>query len=818
MPDYSVQQISEIVGGKALIHKNLPVRYILIDSRKVYSADDVLFFALRGARHDGHDFIDALYDKGIRNFVVNLDHHAKFKDANYIFVEDTLPALQQVAAYHRRQYKGRVMAITGSNGKTIVKEWLSQALSKEYKISRSPRSYNSQVGVPLSVWDIDLDADIAIIEAGISQPGEMQKLEEIIKPDTGIFTNISEAHQENFIDWSEKAIEKAVLFKNAQHIIYSKEYEVIERALTRTNIVDNATSLTWSASAQADINVLSRKTQNGSTFVQINHAGRDFEIKIPFIDKASYENAMHVCAAMLLLGYEPVMIKERIAALSQVAMRMEMIKGINNCTIINDSYSSDVGSLEIALDFLAQQHQHHKKTLILSDILQSGKNEADLYRFVSELLKQKAVDRLIGIGEKMSRYKSFFNIPSAFYPTTSAFLESPGAFYDEAILLKGARMFRFERIGSHLEEKLNRTVLEINMNALVHNLNYFRSLLEPETRVMAMVKAFSYGSGTYEIAHLLQYQKVDYLGVAFADEGIALRNAGVELPIVVMNPERSSYQAMIEHGLEPEIFNINSLRAFNDILVKMGRIQPFNVHIKLDTGMNRLGLLENELDELVRTIKNMSAVRIGSVFSHLAASSEPQHDDFTRSQIALFDKMSQFISGYFDYPVMRHILNSAGTERFPQAQYDMVRLGIGLYGISAIDPANVKHISTLKSYVSQVKQVPYGQTIGYGRKGKTNRDATIAIVPIGYADGLNRLLSNGVGRFFINGQFAPIIGNVCMDMTMADITGLDVKEGDEVIVFGEMQTISYLAETLHTIPYEILTSISGRVKRIYYQE
>ncbi len=820
MKEYTVNTIAHIVNGTVQGNRNQRVHHILTDSRKLAFPEDSLFFAIRGERHDGHHYTETLIKKGVTCFVVD-DIPVKLKEkATFIQVQNTLDALQLLTAHHRKQFSHPVVSITGSNGKTIVKEWLFQSLSPEYKIVRSPRSYNSQVGVPLSVWQIDNEYDLAIIEAGISKPGEMERLQQIIQPEIGIFTNIGEAHQENFQHIQEKINEKLKLFHHSTHLIYCKDHKAIDEAVLNSAHLSNIKIFTWSCSPLADLQIIKTVIQENKTTIILHYKGREHTIQIPFTDKASLDNIMHVCCMMLLFGYSFDIISKRMHALLPIGMRLEMKKGINECTIINDSYNSDTGSLSIALDFLEQQHQHDKKTLVLSDILQTGKPPETLYNEVAALIREKHINRFFGIGKSITEYKDMFSIPGSFYDSTQAFLNdfSRHTFHNEAILLKGARAFEFERISTLLEEKMNRTVLEINLNALQHNMNYFKSLLSPATKMMVMVKAFSYGSGSYEIAHMLQYQHVDYLGVAFADEGIELRNAGVSLPIMVMNPDSSGFDMMIKSGLEPEIFDLQSLYSFDKAVDKTGSETIYPVHIKLDTGMNRLGFYDDQLDELIAALKKTKNVRVKSVFSHLAASDSPEHDDFTHLQINRFESMSNKTLASLDYPVDRHILNSAGIERFPKAQYDMVRLGIGIYGISAVDSSNVEHISTLKTYIAQIKQVPSSETIGYGRQGRINSDTTIGVVPVGYADGINRLLSKGKGKFIVNGQFAPIVGNVCMDITMIDITGLDVKSGDEVIVFGKQQPISMLANQLNTIPYEILTSISGRVKRVYYQE
>ncbi|HSH50655.1 MAG TPA: bifunctional UDP-N-acetylmuramoyl-tripeptide:D-alanyl-D-alanine ligase/alanine racemase, partial [Bacteroidales bacterium] len=671
--------------------------------------------------------------------------------------------------------------------------------------------------VPLSVWLMSEINNFAIFEAGISMPGEMQLLEKIIHPDIGLLTNVGEAHQENFKDYKEKCVEKLKLFDHSKQIIYCKDHSMIHQEIEARFPDKNV--FTWSEKSDADLKILNKSRKEYATFIEYQYKEQKNNITIPFTDAASVEDAIHVLAALYASGIVPEDFQQKFETLPSVAMRLELKNGINNCTLINDSYNSDLNSLSIALNYLEQQNQHSQKTLIISDILQSGKEEKELYLEVSKLLKKYHVNRIIGIGEAISRQEKLFKIPKSVFTTTSDFLNNftKKDFIDQAILLKGARDFHFEKISSVLEEKSHRTVLEINLNAMVHNLNYFRSKLDHGTKIMAMVKALSYGSGTFEIANILQYQRVDYLGVAFADEGVALRKAGIKIPIIVMNPEQNSFDLMIEHQLEPEVYNFLVLHQFCEA-VKKTKTMNYPVHLKLDTGMHRLGFMEHEINKLNDELKGVKYIKVKSIFSHLAASDENIHDSFTKEQIQLFDSMSKKIMKTLKYPVQRHIANSAGIERFPEAQFDMVRLGIGLYGISATNQEQLATVSTLKSTVIQIKQVRKDETIGYSRKARAQNDMTIAIVPVGYADGLNRKLGNGRGKLFINGFFVPIVGNICMDMCMVDITGCNIYEGDEVIVFGKEQSVVDLANMLETIPYEIFTSVSTRVKRVYFQE
>ncbi|MDQ3112067.1 MAG: bifunctional UDP-N-acetylmuramoyl-tripeptide:D-alanyl-D-alanine ligase/alanine racemase [Bacteroidota bacterium] len=826
---YTLSDTGRILGAtQTLISNDGPVRSLLIDSRNLTQTDGVLFFAIKGERHDAHEFLPAIYAKGIRNFVVNelpANAEIEFADANFLVVNNTLEALQQLAAHHRKQFTYPVIAITGSNGKTIVKEWLWQLLRDDFSIVRSPKSYNSQVGVPLSVWQMEASQNLAIFEAGISRLGEMEKLQAILKPDIAVLTNIGTAHDENFSGKDQKLSEKIKVLKGAGTIICCKDDAAVFSKVKGE--AGNSKVFSWSRKTKADLQIARVTKEKNETIIQGIANNHFSTIRIPFTDDASVENAIHCWSVLLHLGTSGETIASRMQQLIPVAMRLELKEGVNNCSVINDSYNSDLGSLSVALDFLNQQQQYPKRTLILSDILQSGKEEKELYLEVAQLIKGKGINRLIGIGESISRMKDVFGeMEKTFYPATADFLSEyhNGLFHNETILLKGARVFGFEAISKIIQQKAHETVLEIDLNALVHNLNFFKSRLNPGTKLMAMVKAFSYGSGSFEIANVLQFHRVDYLAVAYADEGIELRKAGITIPVMVMNPEEQSYDAMIRYNLEPEIFSFRVLQLFDEA-AKRYRIRhpgqaPVAVHVKFDTGMRRLGFGEEELNELIVRLQNSRDLVIRSVFSHLAASDEAEHDDFTRRQIKLFMTMSDALQKHFTYPVFRHILNSAGILRFPDAQLEMARLGIGLYGIAATEEEqkNLKNVSTLKTTISQLKNVPKGESIGYSRKGIAKENMKIAIVPIGYADGLSRKLSNGVGKMFLNGKAVHVVGNVCMDMCMLDVSGVNCAEGDEVIVFGQDYPITDLANDMQTIAYEVLTNVSRRVKRIYFQE
>ncbi|UCH13239.1 MAG: bifunctional UDP-N-acetylmuramoyl-tripeptide:D-alanyl-D-alanine ligase/alanine racemase [Bacteroidales bacterium] len=820
MPEYNISKIAGITG-KSLIRDNVIIRLLLTDSRRLISPADTIFFALEGGIHDGHDYIKDLFTKGVRAFVISETYEItkELSDANYIRTGNTLEALQQLTRYHRKSFQNPVIAITGSNGKTIVKEWLFHCLSVDKNIARSPKSYNSQVGVPLSVWLLEQDNDLGIFEAGISQPGEMEKLQEIIQPTIGILTNIGEAHQENFISLEQKTDEKLKLFTNCDTLVYCQDHELINTRIENKKLPGQVKLFKWSFTGKADLQITNIGKESNRTLLTGIYRERSYNIEIPFTDKASIENAVHVWAALICLNTDQKLITSQMSSLPPVAMRLEIKQGINNCTLINDSYNSDINSLAIALDTLNMQSQHKEKSLILSDLLQTGRDKQELYKSIAELVKDKKIDRLIGIGNDIYTISGKFEISGYFYKNTGEFIEriSDHSFRDEAILLKGSRQYEFEKISAILEQKTHLTRLEINLDALVHNLHYYRSLLEAKTRIMVMVKAFSYGSGSYEIANMLQFQRTDYLGVAFVDEGVSLRQAGITIPILVMSPELGSYDQIIKYQLEPEIYSFRSLELFDEAVRRNQEIS-YPVHIKIDTGMHRLGFLESEVYALCAGLTKSRNLKVISVFSNLAASDEPVHDDFSRIQIERFNRISDRIIKALGYSVLRHILNSSGIERFPDAQLDMVRLGIGLYGASSFNQAKLKNVSSLKSTISQIKKVPADETVGYGRMGNLNKEITIGIIPIGYADGLNRRLGNENGKFLIKNKFIPIIGNICMDMCMVDISGIDVKEGDEVILFGDDYPVSEVARQLDTIPYEILTGISGRVKRIYFHE
>lgn len=807
----SISQLgAEFVGNS----KEAIIDAVAIDSRSLQNSASTLFFALVGPNHDAHVYIKELIDKGISYFVVTHIPEDCQSKANFLIVKDTLLALQQLAAYYRSLFDFPVIGITGSNGKTIVKEWLNFLLSPEYTIIRSPKSYNSQVGVPLSVMGINEQHNFGIFEAGISTVTEMEKLEPIIRPTIGLLTNIGSAHDEGFLDTAEKIKEKLRLFDRVQLLIYEKNDQV--EALIPAIIP----TFSWSFSAlEADV-FLTKKRSANNTILVVRQAKGQFEITIPFQDEASIENAASCLAVLLYLNYDETTIQSRMELLYPVEMRLKVKNGINNCSLIDDSYSADFQSLKIALDFLESQKQSVKKTVILSDIFQSGLTNEELYSRVGQLIVANKISRVIGIGETIAQFQNQFENCITF-KNTSEFLSQLDQlnFENETILIKGARSFQFEKIVAALEEKTHETVLEINLNAISHNLNFYKSKLKPSTKMMVMVKAFGYGNGGFEIAKLLEYHQVDYLGVAFADEGISLKNAGIQLPIMVLNPESTSFAAIIQHQLEPEIYSIKGLKAFLKI-AEQYNLHQFPIHIKLDTGMHRLGFEADTIQELIQTLKGNQRVAVKSILSHMATSDANEHTAFSLSQIQLFEELSSQLMQELHIQPIRHILNTSGISNFPQAQFDMVRLGIGLYGVSndSEEQKYLENVSTLKSVISQVRTIPAGDSVGYGRRFLSEKPTRVATIPIGYADGIARLWGNEVGYVSIHNEKARILGSVCMDMLMVDVTEIACAEGDAVIVFGESPTVIEIAQKTHTIPYEILTSISQRVKRVFYRE
>ena len=818
----SIEEIASAVGAERIGDTPAAIDWILTDSRSLCFPEETLFFALKTKRNDGHKYIADLYRRGVRNFVVSEvpSEASGFEHVNFLKVPNPLKALQRLAARHREKFQVPVIGITGSNGKTVVKEWLYQLLGSSRVVTRSPRSYNSQIGVPLSVWLMNERTEVGIFEAGISEMGEMETLKPIIQPTIGILTNIGGAHQENFPSLQDKCMEKLQLFKDCDVIIYNGDDEFVSSCVAKS--LFTAREIAWSTKdAERPLFIEKILKDDTGTTVKYRYLGFFKEYRIPFIDDASIENSLHCLAAALYLMVSPEVIAERMLRLEPIAMRMEVKEGKNNCILINDSYNSDFVSLDIALDFMSRRTEDkgRKRTLILSDMLESGQTGKQLYKQIADLAHSRGVDHIIGVGEEISASANRFDIEKHFFRTTTELLESGllDTLRNEVVLIKGARTFHFDEITDLLELKVHETILEINLNALVDNLNYYRNKLKPETKMVCMVKASAYGAGSFEIAKTLEDQRVDYLAVAVADEGADLRKAGISSPIIIMNPEITAFKTMFDYRLEPEVYSFHLL----DELIKAAEregVTSFPIHVKIDTGMHRLGFAPDEVPRLVERLHRQTAVIPRSVFSHLVGSDADRFDAFTHQQIEAFDRASQMLQEGFKHKILRHICNTAGIERCPEAQFDMVRLGIGLYGIDPYSNRILHNVTTLKTTILQIHDVPADETVGYSRKGVLARDSRIAAIPIGYADGLNRHLGNGHAYCLINGKKAPYVGNICMDVCMVDVTDIDCKEGDKVVVFGDSLPVTVLSDILDTIPYEILTGVSNRVKRVYYQD
>ena len=795
------------------------IDHLLTDSRKIILPKSSLFFALKSARRNGQEFIEEVYERRVRCFVVEKGFDFKaFPEAVFLLVDDVLESLQELAAHHRAEFDYPVIGITGSNGKTIVKEWLNELLEEDYKIIRSPRSYNSQIGVPLSIWEMNHQHTLAIFEAGISTVNEMATLESVIRPNIGILTNIGSAHSEGFKDEQEKLSEKIKLFSEAEYVV--AEYGVIPvTAIT-------SKQFTWSfTNAAADIYITSVEKKSTKTGLTIVYQQHPFDITIPFSDDASISNAVTCIALMVLLSYDIKTIESKLQLLKSVEMRLQLKTGVNNCFLINDSYSNDISSLSIALDYLKQQSGNAKTTVILSDIFQSGVDDMALYKQVASSLEQRGIDRLVAVGKHINKALYLFQaaVPKVeLYSSTENFLRQTTThhFKDEYILLKGARVFEFERIANKLSQKVHQTVLEINLSALVKNLKIYQQHLLPSTKMMAMVKAYGYGSGSSEVARVLQYHKVDYLAVAYADEGVELRKAGISLPIMVMNADEEAFDAMVENNLEPEIYSFNIYNAFHAYLLRQG-IKQHPIHIKINTGMNRLGFEHLDAVALGKQLVERKTMVVQSAFSHLAASEDGSMDDYTAHQTYLFDGFCSTLKNIIGYSFIKHVANSAAIFRHPEYQYNMVRLGIGLYGVdsASLPSVSLENVASLKTTVAQIRTIQAGETVGYNRRGTVDKESRIATIRIGYADGYSRRMGNGVGFVFVRNKKVPVIGNVCMDMTMIDVTDVpDIAEGDTVEVFGKNIRVEEVAKECNTIAYEILTGISQRVKRVYIEE
>ena len=823
--NYTIEKVTTLIGARRYGDKDADISFVLTDSRSLCFPEETLFFALKSERNDGHNYIPELYGRGVRNFVVETvpeDWNKRYPDSNFLKVVGSLEALQRLAERHRDEYLIPVVGITGSNGKTMVKEWLYQLLSPQMVVTRSPRSYNSQIGVPLSVLLLNENTQVGVFEAGISQPGEMSALRDIIQPTIGVFTCLGSAHQENFPSLEAKCKEKLHLFHDTQAIVYSLDDEVLNRCLDEYDY--KGEKLCWSAKDEKAVfyikSIEKKDVETTVTYTWKN--GKEAQYRLPFIDDASVENSITCAVTALQLGVTPAALGERMAQLDPVAMRLEVKEGQHGCTLINDSYNSDFNSLDIALDFMNRRpdHKGRRRTLILSDILQSG--DTDLYNKVAFLCEKRGVEKFIGIGEGLLGQRSAFRHlgKKHFFATVNAFIHSDvfANLHDEVILLKGARQFGFDRLTELLVKKVHETVLEVNLNAVVDNLNWYRSFLKPETKLVCMIKADAYGAGAVEIAKTLQDHRVDYLAVAVADEGVTLRKNGITSNIMIMNPEMSSFKTLFDYDLEPEVYCFRLLDALVKAAQKEG-ITGFPVHIKLDTGMHRLGFdPQKDMDELISQLKHQNAIIPRSVFSHFVGSDADSFDGFSARQFALFEEGSGKLQSAFKHKIIRHMDNSAGIEHFPERQMDMCRLGLGLYGINPRTNKIINNVSTLKTTILQLRHVPAGETVGYSRKGTIDHDSLIAAIPIGYADGLNRHLGNRHCYCLVNGKKAAYVGNICMDVAMIDVTGIDCKEGDSVEIFGDHLPVTVLSDVLDTIPYEVLTTVSNRVKRVYFQD
>ena len=799
------------------------ITQLLTDSRRLNNPAGVLFFAIPTRKNSGTRYIDDLYHAGVRNFVVPTSYDKKPAGANVWRVDDVVSALQSVAQAHRQRFHIPVIGITGSNGKTIVKDWLVQMLAPSKRVVASPKSYNSQIGVPLSVWQISETDEVAIFEAGISREGEMAALQRVIRPTIGILTNIGSAHDEGFASRRRKIEEKLLLFTECEVLLYCGDDKEVTEVLRSDSRFQHIPTRTWGEGCDCNLRLLNKEVCGEQTHLTIalnthdSHLPSSYTITIPFAHDVAVRNALTCLLLLAYLGYREDYQIAACRSLTEVETRMQLVDGVENSMIINDTYSLDLNSLDIALDYLQRQHYHEKRTLVVSDLLQSGQPENTLYANVAAMVRRHGVTRLVGVGEALCRQATLFeDIPAEFFPTTEDFLQrvDPESFAHQTVLLKGARLFGFERIAERLRRHSHETVLEVNLDALVHNMNYYRTFLRPTTRLMAMVKASGYGAGTVEVAAALQQAGADYLTVAYADEGVALRRGGITLPIMVMNPEPAAFDDIVRHRLEPDLYSFRILHLFADYVQHCGE-HDYPVHIEFDTGMHRLGFGQADSQRLLSEVEMLRGVlQVQSVFSHLACSEDPTEDDFTRLQI---ERLQQWSVGL---PGMRHILNSSGIARFAESQMDMVRLGLGLYGVAPQEELQqgLRTVSRLVSRISQIKDIPQGESVGYNRRWVATRPSRIAILTIGYADGLHRGLGNGHGHVCIGSHEAPIIGSVCMDMCFVDVTDIPCREGDEAVLFGEADLLQRNAEAAGTIPYELLTAVAPRVKRVYYYE
>lgn len=817
---YDIQTIAKIVGAQRFGSKDSKINWLLIDSRSLCFPEETLFFALRTEKNDGHKYIDELIRRGVSNFVVSESfalqaaEDSRYANCNLLAVHSPLQALQALAAYHRSQLDIPVISITGSNGKTTVKEWLYQLLSPDYNVSRSPRSYNSQVGVPLSVWLITNHNDVAIIESGISQPGEMEKLERIIQPTIGVMTNLGAAHQENFLSYDIKCTEKMMLFRHCHTVVINSKSTTIQRCA----------SLLPDSIHRVTLQVRNIEKDNQHAIIHFEYNGKASQYSINFIDDAAIENSITCFSTVLALNPNISIdtLCERMGKLEQVAMRLEVKDGKQGCTLINDSYNSDVHSLDIALDFMSRRPEirNQHRTLILSDILQTGESPRSLYSRVAQMADSRGIEKVIGVGDELMACADFFPMEHYFFRSTEELINSDvfHSLKNEFILIKGARRYRFDKVCDLLTLKVHQTILEVDLNALVNNVRYYRHFMKPDTKMVCMVKASGYGVGSLETSKTLQDNGVDYLAVAVADEGADLRKAGITANIMIMNPETTSFKMLFDYRLEPEVFSFDLLEQLIHAAEKEG-ITNFPVHIKLDTGMHRLGFNpQTDMPRLIDRLLRQTALVPCSVFSHFVGSDGDEFDDFSLRQFQLYDAASKQLQAAYSHKIIRHICNSAAIEHFPEYQLDMVRLGLGLYGINPRNNQIIHNVATLKTTILQIRNVPAGDSIGYSRRTTLTRDSRIAAIPIGYADGLDRHLGNRNCYCLVNGKKAEYVGNICMDVCMIDVTDIDCREGDMAEIFGNNLPVTILSDALGTIPYEILTGISTRVQRIYVQQ
>lgn len=820
---YSVDEIAKILKANEN-NDGRKVEILLTDSRSLTDPEKTLFFSIKTRNNDGHKYMRELYDRGVRAFVAEYvpKDMEDVGDATIILVNNTVKSLQKLSKLHRKKFNIPIIGITGSKGKTTVKEWLYQLLSDDFNIVRSPRSYNSQIGVPLSVWEIDNATTLGIFEAGISMPHEMSALQQIIRPTIGIITNIGTEHSDGFGSIKEKCNEKIGLLSNCDCIIYNGDDKIIATAINESCL--GAKEIAWSIyNSDSPLYISKIEKHKESTEIHYFYLRREGSVTIPFTDASDIQNAIHCLAVMLYFNRPEDVMKSRMASLTPVGTRMEVKEGVNNSLIVYDAYTSDLNSLNPALDFVSRRKTGRKPvTVIVSDVQHESLETSNLYKNVARLFALRGIRRVIGIGDEISKYSKYFSNDSRFFPSTSTFLAemSPDDFDNELILIKGAARFHFERIADMLEARQHETVLEVNLDSLIHNYNRFRGMIRPTTGIVCMVKASGYGAGSYELAKSLQDQGAAYLAVAVVDEGVGLREAGITMPVMVMNPRGVNYQSLFSYHLEPEIYSFAVLKEIIREGEKYG-ISDHPAHIKLDTGMHRMGFTETDLPELISILKNQKVIRPQSLFSHLATADCLDLDDYTMGQFEQFERMCKKIESNFNHTIQRHILNTAGIVRFPEYQYDMVRLGIGLYGVSPLPETmlpDLKQVSSLRSVIISIREWHEGTTIGYGCKGVLKRRSRIATIPVGYADGIDRHLGNGAMRVWINGRRCPTIGNICMDACMIDVTDAYCQVGDHVEIFGDNVPVSELSDILETIPYEILTSVSTRVKRVYYRE